>query len=807
MPLAERISQLAPRYRQWLQNVSGLITEAELAFFLDLRQDYQRDQFIERFWEPRDPEPLTRRNELRERWQGAIAGGTGLPLADPRFLLYLLNGPPGNYSLPDGRPVARCFSKTRELEIWFYGGSERTGRDFEVIFYRRSNGEPYRVYRPGDAVRPISRSGGLPTTDIQALCGDELLRFAAIRIANNSGYQTLLQEVLTPPQPSPEWLANLALATTRLPAGAATFEPALVIDFPARRQSRTAVRAQLRVPTTEAPGRSFEGDDFHHFELTGEVVRDGQLFESFRYRFEGRTPPEAATIPLGFTRYLRPGPATLRLLLHDVFAERYAQLVREVEVPGPEGLADDPGQSLMALLQGTRGATGGEGPSLRLAAPAGGALAGPVRFTARAEGEIDKVTFLLDNRPVFTLSRPPWSVELNLGPEPAAHRVRVVGYLGGGEVATDQIWVNQGAARLRVRLVEPREGGLYPGSLTARVEVETPGGERPERIELWLDAERIATLTEPPLERILQLRGSRPAVVRAVAYLADGSSAEDAVLVNAAGLTEAVEVRLVEIPVLVVDERGEAIRDLAAGEFRLFEEGEPRPIQRLLGPAELPLGAALLIDRSASMRESLAQVTAAAAGFVAAALGSPDGGETRDRLAILSFADRLNAETGFTDDTAGLERALAGLVARGETTLYDSVAEAAASFGAAPGQRALVLFTDGADEGSALGLEAAIGAAQRYRVGLFVIALAESLADRQARRTVERLAGETGGGSWLLGGLDELPGVYREILDRLRARYLLTFTAPETAGDGYRRVRIEVERGGARVEAQAGYYP
>ena len=826
--LDEKLRALAPRYRQWLDNVSGLITEAELDYFLGLPQDYQRDAFMEAFWEPRDPEPLTRRNEMRDRWQEAIDGGAALPLGDPRFLLYLLNGPPGAYSLPDGRSVARCFSKTRELEIWFYGGSERTDQRFPVIFYRRSGNLPYEVYRPGDVVRPTQRSGRLPTTDIRALCADELANYAAREILRLGDYPALLEEILTPPRPSPEWLASLSLGTTRLPDGAETITVDDAIDFPARRQSRVAVRVLLAVPSNEAPGRRFDDRLFHNFDVAGEVIRDGRLFESFRYRFEGETPEGAEAIPLGFTRYLRPGPLTLRLLLQDVFSGRYAQVVRELVVPSPEGLPEDPDEALLARLTGGGEEAPGGGPTLRLLDPPGVALTGPVRFTARAEGEIDKVTFLLDDRPVFTLRRAPWSAELNLGAAPAPHRVRVVGYVGDREVATDQIWLNQGAARFRVRLVEPRSGGIYPGSLVARVEVETPQAERPERVEIWLDQERVATLTEPPLAAPVALAGTEPAVVRAIAYLADGSSAEDAVLVNAAGLTEAVEVRLVEIPVLVTDREGRPMRDLTAADFRLTDEGEPRTLQRVLGPGELPLQAALLVDRSASMQPAISRVGQAAAGFARAALGlreappsaadaapaAPgDSGSAGpaaaagSRLAVFSFADTLSVDAGFTGSGAQVERALAGLVARGGTRLYDAVASAAASFGEEPGQRALVLFTDGRDEDSGLDLEGAIAAVRRHRVTIFALGPADGFADRAARREIARLAEESGGRLWLLDDLDTLDEVYRQVAALLAGRYLLAFAAPADAGDEARSLRVEVTRDGTRVEAQGAYYP
>ncbi len=799
----ELFDGLEPRYRQWVASVAGLITRAELDYFSQLEHDYQRDAFMEAFWQPRDPDPATPRNALRERWQQAIDQFGGAPTGDPRFLLYLLNGPPGAYSLPDGRPVSICYSRDYDLEIWFYGASERTGRRFPVILFKRSAADQWRVYLPGDPLRPARRFGGLPTTDVGAFCDDWAVRWTASEIGRLGGYTQLIREVTTPPMPSAEWLANLRLSGTQLPEGAATLAVEAAVDFPARRQSRTALRVLLRVPLSEAPGRSFEDRLFHHFELTGEVIRDGRLFEEFRYRFEGETPAGAEEIPLGFTRFLRPGPLTLRLLLRDVFGDRWAEIARETVVPSPEGLPVDPGESLEATLAGDRRPAAAPGqPGLRLDPPPGGPLTGPVRFTARAQGDLDRVTFYLDGRPVLTRLRPPWSAELDLGEAPAPHTVRVVGLRNGQEAATDQIWVNQGAARFRVRLVEPRGGGIYPGSLTARVEVETPGGERPERVEIWRDQERVASLGEPPLSARVDLEGTGPAVIRAIAYLPDGSSAEDAVLVNATGLTEAVAVRLVELPVLVVDGSGEPVAGLTAADFRLFDEGEPRPIQRLLPPAELALQAALLIDRSASIEPRLERVGTAAAGFARAASAAPG-----SRVAVFSFADRMTVDAGFGSEPAELERALAGLVARGRTALYDSVAQAAASFGEEPGQRALVLFTDGADETSTLDLAGAITAARRHRVTVFAVAMAGSFADRSARRELERLATETGGRLWLLEGASGLEEAYRSIAALLAGRYLLTFAAPPDAGPELRRLRVEVDRRGARVEAQGAYSP
>lgn len=792
--VSEVIAQLAPRYQEWIRSVAGLMTRQELDFFLALGEDYRRDAFIAEFWEPRDPDPTTSRNELRERWEQYRREAGGLPYGDPRFVLYLLNGPPGGWSLPDGRPVARCFSRAKDFEIWFYDGSERTSREFIVIFQRLALSRPYEAYIPGGRFDPVNRSGGLPTEDVRLLCADELLRYAASEMQRIGGYNELLTEVMTPPLPSPEWLANFSASAAELPADAETFEVDVDLSFPARNQSRTAVQVVIGVPREASPGRTFDGAVFHDFLLTGEVIRDGSLFETFRYRFEGPT-PEGGRIPIGFTRYLRPGPATLKVLLEDVYGNRFAAVDREIDVPSPEGLpaVDDASAPAAAAL----------GPTLRLAVPPVDVLSGKVRFRATAEGEIEKVTFYLDDKPKFTKRDPPYSVELDLGDAPEPHRVRVVGFVGDEEVATDQIWLNQGSQRFRVRLIEPRAGGIYPGSFTARAEVDTPDTAPPERLELFLNQERVATLREPPFAHSVRLAGGEAAVVRAVAYLADGTSTEDAVLINASPFTETVEVRLVDLAVTVTDGEGRPITGLGQEQFEVYEDDIPQAIERFEVASDAPVRLALLLDRSISMAPHLDAVAEAALGFARAALRTPD-----DRVAVFSFAGEVSADAAFTDSAARIERALAGLVALGGTAFYDSLVQTLNNFDDAPGQTALVVFSDGQDESSRLTFDQALTTARRAGVTIYTLGLEEAFPDRSARRPLEDLAAETGGRAWFVAGVDELAGVYETVLAELGTRYLIAYQPPRGgAPEAFRAIRVEVEARGARVRTRRGYYP
>ena len=807
----QAINELRPRHLDWLRSVRGLISPPELDYFLRLTEDFRRDLFIRAFWEPRDPDRATPGNELKERWERFRDQPGGPPFGDPRFMLLLLNGPPGGWLLPDGRPVAVCYSRSKELEIWFYGQSERIDRDFLVILQQRAESQPYEVYLPGQSLRPIQRSGGrLPSTNIHELCAEDLLRYSHIEISRVGDYDQLLREALSPPLPSPEWLANLAAAATDLPRGAETFDVGVKLDFPDRKQSRTAVRVMLGVSRDVAPGQRFSegGELLHHFRLVGEVIKEGQLFESFRYAFEGPTPEQATLIPLGFSRYLRPGPVSLRLLLEDVYSGRFSRVVREIEIPAPDGLPPAAGPPPKPAQR----------PKLQLYPPPGNVHVGKIRFRARApvDLDLDKVTFYLDDRPVLSKRRPPYSVELDLGDAPEPRRVRVVGFVGDAEVATDQIWLNQGAQRFRVQLIEPRPGGIYPGNVTASAQVDTPDDKPPERLELYLNDELVATLSEPaspkrganvtysqPLALPASAGAGGACVVRAVAYLADGTSAEDTVVIGASAFTDVIEVRLVELPVLVTGAGGEPITGLSRDAFRVFDDGVERPVERFEPASEAPLTAAVLIDRSISMAPHLEPVADAARAFAAATIHGDD-----DRVAVFSFADDLTVDAGFSAGAPERERALAGLQALGGTAFYDGLVQAFNTFEGISGAPALILFTDGQDETSQLTFEQTLDAARRAGVRLYAVGLEAAYLNKADRRVVERLAVETGGRAVFIAGLDELAGEYLRISEELRAGYLIAYQAPSAGTEStYRKIKVEVDARGAKVRTRNGYFP
>ena len=810
---AESESQLAPEFRLWLDRVELLIDEEERAYFLSLKEDFRRRAFIDEFWKVRDPDPETAWNELKRGWlervdQAIESYGS---LADGRARMLVTNGPPTGIVLADGRLMTRCWDRDREMELWFYSQSERTERRFIALFFRRDFGprdRPYLLWFGLETMRPAKRFQ-LPSTNPADFCEADIVAGAMQLITRDLSYVGFLEEITSPPPPaSSEWVASFAANSTDLPADAETFDIALDVDYPGRNQNRTAVQGIVSIAPEAVATLDVAGEPVRRFLMLGEVIRDDRLLESFRYRFEiGAGDRVEGRIPLVFQRYLRPGEAELRLKVEDLFGRRFATARRTLEVPSPQGrrsLREPPSGEIYRLLAEANAAAERGQTTLRLVPPEPDEIqVGGYRFHTVTTGDVDEVTFLLNGKELLTKRRPPFSVELDLGPVAATHRLRAVAFdAAGAEVASDELLVNRGGQRFRVRLTEPRPGQSYRGSVSAVMQVEVPDGRTLDRVDVYLGERQVATLYQEPFVQPILLDGEELTYVRAVAHLADGLATEDVVFINAPDYFEQIEVVYVELFASVFARSGRPILGLERDDFRVFEDGEPQQIQRFEFVRDLPIHAGLLIDTSSSMEEGLETVVDAARGFVEETI------RPKDRLALFSFNAQPRVETKFTGNGDEVIQALAGLRARGSTALYDSLVFALHYFDGIKGQKALLLLSDGKDEASYFDLDGALETAKRAGVTIYAIGLKELARDRDARKILTRFADETGGRSFFIENVAELPAIYRTIQDELRSQYLLTYQSTSDKDPAlFRRVRVEVDASGAEVRTLAGYYP
>jgi GWxTD domain-containing protein len=140
--------ELSKVYKKWLdEDVVYIITDEERAAFKQLSNDEERDQFIEAFWQRRDPTPDTEENEYKEEHYARIAYANehfaaGIPgWKTDRGRIYIVYGKPDEIdSHPSGgtyeRPIEEGGGETSTypFEDWRYRYIEDIGQEVIIEF-------------------------------------------------------------------------------------------------------------------------------------------------------------------------------------------------------------------------------------------------------------------------------------------------------------------------------------------------------------------------------------------------------------------------------------------------------------------------------------------------------------------------------------------------------------------------------------------------------------------------------------------------------------------------------------------------
>ncbi len=168
--------ELDTPYKKWLQEeVPYIISDEERAAFLQLQTNEEREQFIEAFWQRRDPTPDTVENEFKEEHYRRIAYAnerfaSGIPgWRTDRGRIYIIWGKPdeieshptgGNYNRPDNEGGGQ--TETYAFEQWRYRYMEGIGSNIIIEFVDPSGTSEYHMTMdPGekDALAKIPGAG------------------------------------------------------------------------------------------------------------------------------------------------------------------------------------------------------------------------------------------------------------------------------------------------------------------------------------------------------------------------------------------------------------------------------------------------------------------------------------------------------------------------------------------------------------------------------------------------------------------------------------------------------------------------
>lgn len=258
---------------------------------------------------------------------------------------------------------------------------------------------------------------------------------------------------------------------------------------------------------------------------------------------------------------------------------------------------------------------------------------------------------------------------------------------------------------------------------------------------------------------------------------------------------------LVPVYVTVTDPNKRLVPDLVKEDFEVLDNTKPTLIA--LFDAEVqPITVVVMLDTSASMTGSLDLLRAAAEQFVIRLL-------PHDKGRIGAFNDKIEFTSEFTSDRDSLVAALRDIDYGNPTRLYDAVDVSLDELKPYEGRKVVLVFTDGDDTYSKVGMGHVLDRARVEEVMIYAIGLESNYFNGQQHvrtrpdRGLKKLADETGGGYFELKRTDDLGPTFTRVAQELHSQYSLAFT-PATDGKVH-KLDVTVKKAGMTARARKSY--
>lgn len=348
----------------------------------------------------------------------------------------------------------------------------------------------------------------------------------------------------------------------------------------------------------------------------------------------------------------------------------------------------------------------------------------------------------------------------------------------------------------RVHIVAPEANSYAAGLVRLRAEAEA--SMPVQSVIFFVDGRQICAVAQAPFECEWD---AGPEVVahqiRAVFSLSEGERIVRTIRTKGLGFVDKVDVEVVQVTVTVADDTGHFIPDIPRPAFRIFEDGKPQTIT-YFSSEDVPLELIVAVDISGSMTQAMPKLKTAVKEFLGAV-------PSENQVTLLGFNDNVFALTRKATDPAERVRAVDRLAPWGATALYDVIMRGIEMLGRQTGRKALVVFTDGEDQGSHVALEDVERRLQSSDVTLYMIGQGRGVSQEYLKKAMQRLTVPTGGRTFTTDSVDQLQDAFAELLEELSNQYLLGYQPTNTTrDDSWREIRVEVE-GHSGVRARQGY--
>jgi Ca-activated chloride channel family protein len=272
-----------------------------------------------------------------------------------------------------------------------------------------------------------------------------------------------------------------------------------------------------------------------------------------------------------------------------------------------------------------------------------------------------------------------------------------------------------------------------------------------------------------------------------------------------------VDVNLALVNVTITDPLNRLVTGLEKENFRVYEDGVEQEVVTL-SREDVPVSIGLIFDTSGSMSDKVDKARQAAVEFMRTA-------NPLDQFLLVSFNDRAELTSGFTNSVEELQNRMMFTASRGRTALLDAVYLGLSQMrDAHNGKRALLIISDGGDNHSRYSENDVKKLLKEADCQLYAIGIYDPIGIRS--RSSEELNGPsllseltemTGGRVFPVRNLSELPDIATKIGMELRNQYVLGYKPSNGKHDGiWRKIKVKLKppRGlpPLNVYAKTGYY-
>jgi len=292
-----------------------------------------------------------------------------------------------------------------------------------------------------------------------------------------------------------------------------------------------------------------------------------------------------------------------------------------------------------------------------------------------------------------------------------------------------------------------------------------------------------------------------------------------------------INVNLVDLFFTVKDKTGNLVPHLTKQDCSVTEDKVPQTLKNFAAETHLPLTLGILLDTSGSQQMVLPLEQEAGSEFLERVL------KPKDQAFLLSFDVNVDLLQDFTSSARLLSRAMnkaeintaggngaAGVPGIGGgpvpvhgtprgTLLYDAVYLASnEKLAQENGRKAMIILTDGDDQGSRTKIQDAIAAAQKSNAIIYVILIADvgfyGGWGYNGYSAAKKMTEETGGRMINVGNNGKkLEAAFQQIEEELRTQYVASYTPTNAKLDGtFRHIAVQCKGEDFKVQVRKGYF-